>query len=534
MAIRLNNSFFRVRDGVFRSIEPFISSGGGPLTYTVTELLTTAGAGTWTKPTGVTSVTVECWGGGGGGGGASVNDVGGGGGGGGGYARSTLIYPSAEQSIPYGVGLSAPELTAGGNTAWDSDTVSAQGGDPGFPGDNAGLVAPGGDGGGIFNPNIGDITYIGGKGNSGFGPLAVDPSGAGGGAAGSTGNGGNAADNVPNGGIGTSEFGGNGGNGTTGTVNFTGLPGSNYGGGGSGGFKISGATRAAGAGAQGLIRVSYQVQPPLQTYTGSNAAYSIRKLIDTATFSMQVQRSSDNTTLDIGFQADGMLDTGSITTFVGSETGYVKRWYDQLGGGYDFEPFNVSPTTWPLIVISGSLQTTNGKPTIVFRAGQTLIIANADRSYTTGGGLWFQFVVGQSADATTRVLTKMGNNTNIAQSLRRGATAMEAIGYNTVGGTGTDANGVSPGTAQFITYVQRTATGIEIYMNGASNGATTVTGTPQTEATSNMTLGSFNPATISFPWSGSVQEIIHYPQDSATFTYRTGLTAELNSYYGTF
>ena len=529
MAIRLNNSFFRVRDGVFRSIEPFISSGGGPLVYNITELITTTGAGTFTKPDGVTSVTVECWGGGGAGGGTNTNNTGGGGGAGAQFARKLITYSSAQQSLSYTVAASVAGSsgngTTGNDTIWDTSVVVAKGGEGG----QVGQVGVALGGASSVVGGIGDIVYAGGNGGEGFFNTPFVIPGTGGYGAGSIEFiGVTSVETVP-------EFGG-----ATAFIDqisstgADGIAGNNYGGGGSGGGKVSGPSVNGGAGAQGLIRVSYQIQPPLQTYTGSNAAYSIRQLSTEATASMQVQRSSDNTTLDIGFQADGMLDTGSITTFVGSETGYVKRWYDQLGGGYDFEPFNVSPTTWPLIVISGSLQTINGKPTIAFRAGQTLIIANADRSYTTGGGLWFQFVVGQSADATTRVLTKLGNNTNIAQALRRGATAMEAIGYNTVGGTGTDANGVSPGTAQFITYVQRTATGIEIYMNGASNGATSVTGTPQTEATSNMTLGSFNPATISFPWSGSVQEIIHYPQDSATFTYRTGLTAELNAYYGTF
>jgi hypothetical protein len=536
MAIRLNNSYFRVSNGYFRSIEPVISSQGTVLTYTVTELLTTTGAGTWTKPAGVTEITVECIGGGGAGGGGTANPSGGGGGAGGQYARSILTYESAQQSISYTVGAGATggqgDGLAGSNSTWNTNQVVAVGGDGGTGNATSGEFAPGGVGSTVGG--VGDIVYKGGSGFLGQDDFTTAIGGAGGGGAGSTGDGGDAP-NFLAGGTGASELGGNGGNG----VDTTGAPliggtGLDYGGGGGGSATSQATNATGGSGAQGVIRVAYTAPPPLQTYTGSNAAYSIRKLIDTATFSMQVQRSSDNTTLDIGFQPDGMLDTGSITTFVGAGTGYVKRWYDQLGAGYDFEPFNASPTTWPVIVTSGTLETTNGKPAIKFNAGQALIIATADRSYTTGGGLWFQFTVAQSADATTRILTKIGNNTVISQALRRGTTSLETIGYNTVGGTGTDANGVSPGTAQFIAYVQRTTSGIEIYMNGTSNGATSVTGTPQTEASSNMTLGAFNPATLTFPWSGTVQEIIHYPQDSTAFDYRTALTAQINAYYGTF
>lgn len=56
-----------------------------------TETITTTGAGTWTVPCGVTSITVEAWGAGGSGGGTTDNNSRGGGGGAGGtYVSSTI------------------------------------------------------------------------------------------------------------------------------------------------------------------------------------------------------------------------------------------------------------------------------------------------------------------------------------------------------------------------------------------------------------------------------------------------------------
>lgn len=537
MAIILNNSFFRVSDGVFRSVEPVFSSGGVVLSYTVTELLTTTGAGTWTKPTGITSITVECWGGGGAGGGASQNTSAAAGGAGGQYAKKTITYSSAQQSISYLVGAGG---TAGAglggdgvSTTWETNVVVAVGGSGGEAAAVSGVTSNGGVGSTVGG--IGDVVYAGGSGGGGyyFGLSGNYISGAGGGGAGSTGPGGSASLNTA--GTGTPELGGNGAAGINNITPVAGTAGSIYGGGGSGASKSSGANINGGAGARGVVRVSYQSNPPLQAYTGSNAAYSIRQLSTSATASMRVRRSSDSTELDIGFQPNGMLDTGSLTTFVGSSTGYVAKWYDQTGGGYHMTPFSGVVTTWAAIVKSGTLQTENGKPAIRFDGGQAYISQLTTQQYTTAGGLWFQFGVLKVDDATVRVLTKIGNSVTIAQSIRRGTTAMEAIGYNTAAGTGTDNNGVSPGTAQVVTYTQRTSTGIEIYMNGASNGATTVAGTPQTEAApSVMVVGAFNPSTLANAWLGSVQEIIHYPQSSVTFDYRIGLTAEIRSYYGTF
>src|ERR1700758_3161740 len=78
-----------------------------------TQLYSTGGSGTWTCPTGVTSVTVECWGAGGGGGGASSNNpAAAGGGGGGGYAKSVLVVvPGTVYN--YSVGTGANGLAGG-------------------------------------------------------------------------------------------------------------------------------------------------------------------------------------------------------------------------------------------------------------------------------------------------------------------------------------------------------------------------------------------------------------------------------------
>ena len=57
----------------------------------------------------------------------------------------------------------------------------------------------------------------------------------------------------------------------------------------------------------------------LDTYTGATVAYSLRKLRTAYTGNaIRVRRSSDDTTLDIGFNANGELDTASMLSFVGS------------------------------------------------------------------------------------------------------------------------------------------------------------------------------------------------------------------------
>jgi hypothetical protein len=56
----------------------------------------------------------------------------------------------------------------------------------------------------------------------------------------------------------------------------------------------------------------------------ASAAYSVRLLSSNYTGkALQVRRSSDNTTQDIGFTASGDLDNSALLTFVGTGDGFV-------------------------------------------------------------------------------------------------------------------------------------------------------------------------------------------------------------------
>jgi len=94
-------------------------------------------------------------------------------------------------------------------------------------------------------------------------------------------------------------------------------------------------------------------------------AYSVRKLSKTYHgFCLRVRRSSDNALLDIGFDANGDLDTISMISFVGSSNGFVAVWYDQSGNQNNLK--QVTQIYQPKIINSGVLITSNGKPFVGF------------------------------------------------------------------------------------------------------------------------------------------------------------------------
>jgi hypothetical protein len=65
----------------------------------------------------------------------------------------------------------------------------------------------------------------------------------------------------------------------------------------------------------------------LTNSTPSLAAYSLRKLRSNYSGSaIQVRRSSDLATLDIGFTSSGDLDQAALLAFTGINNGYVSIW----------------------------------------------------------------------------------------------------------------------------------------------------------------------------------------------------------------
>jgi hypothetical protein len=119
------------------------------------------------------------------------------------------------------------------------------------------------------------------------------------------------------------------------------------------------------------------VVPPLDLYGGADTAYSLRKLRTAyAGSSIRVRRSSDNAEQDIGFSGIN-LDTSSLLSFVGAGNGFVTTFYDQSGNGYNMT--QGSATSQPQIVISGSLITQNGKPTMLFDGTNDYLAISSQR-----------------------------------------------------------------------------------------------------------------------------------------------------------
>ena len=289
--------------------------------YLTNATLSFSSNGTFTVPSGVTSITVECWGGGGGGGNTSHNGNGnsrGGGGAGGSYAKKTIISPSNSYSLQVGRG------GIGGNdgeASWfGSETiVKAQGGQRGASASKSLGIS----GLGSTAQSVGDVLFAGGNGASAF--IFYNPtfsgSGGGGGGAGSTAKGKDASNEQ--GGTATSDNGGAGGNGITITSGLAnGNSGSLFGGGGSGAVSDynPGTARTGGSGANGQIIISWSsctVPVALTANAGSNASCTQLTANWAASSGATTYRLDVSTAIDFSSFVAGYtnLDVGNVTTY---------------------------------------------------------------------------------------------------------------------------------------------------------------------------------------------------------------------------
>ncbi len=214
----------------------------------------TGGTGSYTVPSGVTSMTVECFGSGGSGGAATGNAGSrAGGGSGGSYAKAVVsVTPGWVCPVYSGVVASATVSTGvNGEASYLrnpslTDLCKAVGG-------IAGATASGtSSAGGVATSTgcVGTTIYKGGDGGAG---TIGGFSGGGGGAGASWKNG--SSGNLSTGGSGAADYSGAGASGvsTDGAVNA----GGNYGGGGSGGLATGTTDRKGGDGAMGFIIITF-------------------------------------------------------------------------------------------------------------------------------------------------------------------------------------------------------------------------------------------------------------------------------------
>jgi hypothetical protein len=264
----------------------------------------------------------------------------------------------------------------------------------------------------------------------------------------------------------------------------------------------------------------------LDTYSGAKVAVSLRNFLNAYSgVPFSVRRSSDNTEQDIGFNGANEIDTAVLKTFIGANTGYVVKWYDQSGNANDAS--QSTTTQQGAIVISGAVQRTNGKVSVyfdgddayntatvslntylyisaIFKASNNFIIAeHGTNAYADGNGFFY------FTDANSSWLFSRSNAFYYCSGSNSWA-----------------------GTNQVLTTLSNNSSGAAYYKNGVAQSNGSVTGSPlsNTSYTDNIYL--WSRANTSFIISGYAQETIIWDKDMASD--RAAVELNTNTFYSIY
>jgi hypothetical protein len=135
-------------------------------------------------------------------------------------------------------------------------------------------------------------------------------------------------------------------------------------------------------------------------FTVAQAAFSLRRLSSTYTGNAIKVTLPNGTSQDIGFNADGSLDTTALSTFCGTQMGRVTTWYDQSGIKRDAIQSTLANA--PIIYQNNSVVMQNGKPSLYFDAQDSGI------TYTTASLVTAPFVGFQDEGFTCMITASVG------------------------------------------------------------------------------------------------------------------------------
>jgi hypothetical protein len=270
----------------------------------------------------------------------------------------------------------------------------------------------------------------------------------------------------------------------------------------------------------------------LDTLAGQNAAaaYSLRRLRrNYAGAAIRVRRSNDNAEQDIGFDANGNLDETALTAFVGANSGFVTRWYDQSGNVR-----NATQTTaanQPRIVNAGVVERQNNKVSIFYDGSNdnytlsdfalptSSIFSAANNTVSTASNIHTIYCrgtfTGMKADRDALLYVWRTNN-NIEFQRSNSVVYPTATRATTIGNFSLY-GGIYTGT-QLIAYNNGLAgTAVNTTISGVSSNPVSSIG------------ATYESGYATYYFGGFISEVVVYASNQSS--NRTGIENNINNYY---
>ena len=226
-------------------------------------------------------------------------------------------------------------------------------------------------------------------------------------------------------------------------------------------------------------------------------------------------------TTDIGFNADGGLDTDALTTAAAGNSMVVTTWFDQSGSGNDATQ-GTSANRPKIYDGTTGVVTENGKPAVDFQAD----VLYTSGSITLSDGAYLSLCVATTNGGQNNVINASDGSPRVGQFVRASSTnAIQSIGFNSSGGVVAASGPTASVDTQFLGIGECTGTQLTAYLNGT--GGTSTGHTNRTDSAP-FYVGARNTAKGDAQ-NGYIQEVIHYASDKSSV--RTDIEDNINFFY---
>jgi hypothetical protein len=276
----------------------------------------------------------------------------------------------------------------------------------------------------------------------------------------------------------------------------------------------------------------------LDQYSGAEAAYSLRKLRTAYTGNaIRVRRSNDNTEQDIGFTSAGDLDTASLKTFVGANSGFVTTWYDQSNAR------NATQTTaanQPRIVNAGTVERRSGDISLFYDGSNDILeVASTNNLFSNNNishyavssrgntsnslrSIYSTGILTSNASGFGFLFANSPNQDLLFQQIRRTTSGQDIGAYTNTINNNFLIFGIGTSSIDYAYYNGGNETTISHSRVQANNVTNIILGARRDGAGGN--LGLF--------LNGTISEIVFWQSNQSS--NRTGIETNINSYYGIY
>ena len=281
----------------------------------------------------------------------------------------------------------------------------------------------------------------------------------------------------------------------------------------------------------GIANIGTPSSGLLADYPGSAAAYSVRKLADTASLAMRIivddtavigTVDASDTEYDIGFDANGDLDVARIREVCNNPSGanynaYVVTWYDQSGNGN--HATQATYTSCPQIYDGVDVIMENGKPAIGNWINQTSILI---ASFGTTHNDVHVFSVSTDNAGSAAVGYIVSGNTSTNLRVARNTTSSDIFLYD--GASAFSTTNQATGQALISATNETTPT---VFFNGS---ARSFNNTLNGNGMSGAYIGNHPQLSNGASLDGNMQELIIFSAHQSTDN-RKAIETDIDSYY---